>query len=207
MGIYWPVLLWVLSAIGESSAAYRPVRVKGNETAELPCWELVASDQLHLWLTPDDFIIGPNIPNQSAKYQLSAQGSLIVKSSAKNDSGRYVCYSSAEGQLRKVTVQLDVIDVSYIPEIDDWQSNMIRGVVAAACTCFLLMASCAVHHCRWSEKHQKSDVSANETRKGGGADHDDPLELDETNRSGFQRSGIKNPAYSIDGDIHAQSEL
>ena len=44
-----------------------------------------------------------------------------MQMSVKNDSGRYVCFSNAEGKVNKNDVHLEVIDVSYIPEIDDWQ--------------------------------------------------------------------------------------
>lgn len=44
-----------------------------------------------------------------------------MQMSVKNDSGRYVCFSNAGGKVNKNDVHLEVIDVSYIPEIDDWQ--------------------------------------------------------------------------------------
>ena len=72
-------LLLVSWAVGSSGATYRPVRVNGNETATLPCWELTDSEQLHFWLTPDETILGPTVVNSNPKYELSDEGSLIVK--------------------------------------------------------------------------------------------------------------------------------
>ena len=72
-------LLLVSLVVGPSVATYRPVRVNRNETATLPCWDLSDPEQLHFWLTPSETVIGPTVVNSDAKYELSDDGSLVVK--------------------------------------------------------------------------------------------------------------------------------
>jgi len=195
------VLLLVSWATSSAGATYRPVRVNRNETATLPCWELTDPEQLHFWLTPNETIIGPTVVNSGAKYELFDDGSLIVKTSVKEDGGRYVCFSNDGGHVRKISIHLEVIDVSYIPEIDDWQSNLVRATIAAAVTCFFLLSSCAVHHFRWNGEHHKEEISA----KKRDFRSSDSIELDDCGRKGS--AGFINHSCVVGEDHESRTKL
>ena len=147
-----------------------------------------------------------------------------MQMSVKNDSGRYVCFSNAGGKVNKNDVHLEVIDVSYIPEIDDWQvvslflsimnywligtnyldaikSNLMRGVIAAVVTCLFLLSSCTVHHFRWNDKHHKKEINARANKSHSG----DPVELGDCSRKG--NAGSINQTFVVDEDDVAQTTM
>lgn len=82
-------------------------------------------------------------------------------------------------------VELQVIDTSYLPEIDEWevcantsdliiqirpealigvpvtQKNLTRGLIASACTAAFFIAACGFRYFNWEERHQEKHRPSN----------------------------------------------
>ena len=58
---------------------HRAIRVKRNETALLPCWELVDPNHLIFWSVSEHLFIRPGDDSFDGKYSVDSNGSLIVQ--------------------------------------------------------------------------------------------------------------------------------
>lgn len=71
---------------GCQAVKYRAFRVGANTQVTLPCWELFDANELLIWITPSQKIIGPDSWFDSGKYAVEPEtGSLIVSVSSFND--------------------------------------------------------------------------------------------------------------------------
>lgn len=61
-----------------SAVKYRALRVDANVQVTLPCWELSNPEELIVWITPSENIIGPDYYDNMNKYSVDSEGSLIV---------------------------------------------------------------------------------------------------------------------------------
>lgn len=165
------LMLTLMSVAADSNGGctvYRTLRVFRNETAVLPCHELVNVSFLQVWAAPDgQNIIGPN--DNNVKYSVDRNdGSLRVYESVKKDSGRYKCIQrSGDSTSQYITTEtvLEVIDVSYLPEIDNWQANLARGLIAAGSTAAFFIAACGIKHFSWYERQPDNNKAKQRRRR------------------------------------------
>lgn len=191
------VLTLVLSSCchAENTVFYRPLRVYANEEVALPCWELIDASHLIIWITPAEVVIGPDYHDVSGKYTIDLEGSLVVNDTEKNDTGIYKCISrSPDGPYTTTETELEVIDASYLPEVDEWQKNLARGLIAAASTAALFISACGFYHFNWEERHpqgksKRSSISSG-SHPSSGTSSDTP--------NLHELKGLDNPALTID---------
>lgn len=77
----------VLLVVATNATKYRAFRIMANEEVTLPCWELENPNDLIVWITPQEKIIGINYQDDSNKYKINMEGALIV-----NVSGNFKIY-------------------------------------------------------------------------------------------------------------------
>ncbi|EFX74332.1 hypothetical protein DAPPUDRAFT_307321 [Daphnia pulex] len=198
------VVMTALLAISLNSwcqaTSYRPFRVDANVEIALPCWELLDASHLVIWITPGEDVVGPNDTDYGGKYSIGDSGSLVVNNTVKSDNGVYKCISkSPEGPYVTTKTELEVLDVSYVPEVDDWEKNLTRGLIAAASTAVFFIAACGFSSFNWNERHPKRRSSSPSIRRPShpssatSATSSDPSSLQEL-------KGLDNPALSIDSN-------
>lgn len=68
----------VFFALTANATKYRAYRVMANVEVSLTCWELEDPNDLVVWITPSETIIGPNYQGEDNKYKIDMDGSLIV---------------------------------------------------------------------------------------------------------------------------------
>ncbi|XP_057374117.1 uncharacterized protein LOC130695021 [Daphnia carinata] len=178
----------------ESTVSYRPVRVYADVEVALPCWELVNAGHLILWITPAEVVIGPD-HDASEKYAIDFEGSLIVNDTEKSDTGVYKCISkSPDGAYTTTKTELEVIDASYLPEVDEWQKNLARGLIAAAATAAFFIAACGFSYFSWDERHAEGKSNRSPISS---ASH--PLSATSSDTPNVHElKGLDNPALAID---------
>lgn len=174
---------------------YRAFRVDANVQVNLTCWELTDASHLVIWMTPKEDIIGPDYQDKSNKYSINFDGSLVVNGAVKSDTGTYKCISKApDAPYVMMKTELEVIDVSYLPEVDDWEKNLTRGLIAAASTAAFFIAACGFAHFNFEERHPKRKESSSISRRRShqsSTTSSDPSSL-------LEMKGVDNPAMSVD---------
>lgn len=64
------------------------------------------------------------------------------------------CIANRSFELSLLGSELEVIDVSYLPEIDDIEANVIRSVIAGGCMALFLLTTCGICQYRWTPERK-----------------------------------------------------
>lgn len=125
------------------------------QSVTLPCWEVSSDQQVIVWVTNENHVVGPDGPaSSSSRYLINSDGSLTIQNITKTDSGMHQCIANRSFELSLLGSELEVIDVSYLPEIDDIEANVIRSVIAGGCMALFLLTTCGVCQYRWTPERK-----------------------------------------------------
>ncbi|KAI9557031.1 hypothetical protein GHT06_016828 [Daphnia sinensis] len=153
-------------------------------------------------LTPQFFLAVRCVQRSSKNVELEKKRSRMTKwtgcqllDTEKSDTGIYKCISkSADGPYTTTKTELEVIDASYLPEVDEWQKNLARGLIAAASTAAFFIAACGFSYFSWDERHPEGKSNRSSISS---ASHPSSATSSDTPNL-HELKGLDNPALAID---------